>query len=67
MDTKQLDPSSSYQAGSSSYRPMYPLYIGWPPYGEQYAHSPYPPFSGQPRITVCQWQPSEEYKDTDKV
>jgi len=48
-DTEQPDPSSQYQAGSSGYRPMYLLYIGLPPYGEQYAQSPYPPFSrGQP-------------------
>ena len=46
MDTEQRDPSSSYQASSSGYRPMYFLYTGLPPYGEQCAHSPYPPFSG---------------------
>lgn len=68
--TKQLDLSSSYQAGSSSYHPMYLLNTGLPPYGEKYGYSPYPPFSwgkpyvgmksplGQPGMTVSQWQPT---------
>ena len=67
MDIEQLDPSSSHQAGSSGYHPMYLLHTGLPPYGEQYAYSPYPPYSrGQPYVsmlsslgqlgmTICQW------------
>lgn len=72
--TEQLDPSSSYQASSFGYHPMYLLYTRLPPYREQYAHSPYPPFSGgqpyvdmpsslgKPRMTVCQWQPTMPVK-----
>ena len=49
---------------------MYPLNTGLPPYGEQYAYSLYPPYSGglpygnipqyssQSGIRVCQWQPT---------
>lgn len=33
-DTERFDPSSQYQAGPSSYHPMYPLNTGLPPYGE---------------------------------
>ena len=49
MDTEHLDPSSQYQVGSSGYHPMFLLYTGLPPYGEQYEQSPCPPFFvGQP-------------------
>lgn len=70
MDIEQLDLSSQYQVGSSSYHLMYPLYIRLPPYGEQYAQSPYPPFFGgkpyggmlsslgQLGMTICQWKPT---------
>jgi len=72
MDTEHFDPSSQYQVSPSSYHPMYPLYIGLPPYGEQYAQSSYPPFSGGPSygsmpsslgptysgMTICQWHPT---------
>ena len=49
---------------------MYPLHTIFPPYGEQYAYLPYPPYprgpsygsipqySGQPGIRVCQWKPT---------
>ena len=69
-DTEKLDPSSQYQAGSSSYHPMYPVYTRLPTYGEQYAQSPYPPFTGgkpygsmssslgRSEMIVCQWQPT---------
>ena len=70
MGTEQMNPSSSYQVGSSSYHLMYSLNTRLPPYGEQYAYSPYPPYSGgkpyvsmllslgQRGMTVCQWQPT---------
>ena len=69
-ETQQFDPAYQYQAGKSGQkRPMYPLNIVLPPYGEKYAYSLYPPysgglpygnipeFSGQSRIGVCQWKP----------
>jgi len=71
MGTQQFDPEYQYQARKfGQQRPMCPLNTGLPPYGEQYAYSPYSPYSGgpsyvnilqysgQPRIRVCQWQPT---------
>ena len=45
--TQQFDLAYQYQAGKSGQqRPMYPLNTRFPPYGEKYSYSPYPPYSG---------------------
>lgn len=47
MGTQHLDPAYQYQAGKyGQQRPMYPLNIGFPPYGDQYSYSLHPPYFG---------------------
>lgn len=50
MGTQQSHPTHEYHARKyGQQRPMYPLSIGFLPYGEHYAYSSYLPYSeGQP-------------------